>query len=485
VGGVRVVNRGDPVVVVGDALLDVDVSGGADRLCPDAPVPVVAVEGEVMRPGGAALAAVQAARYLRDAGGRAGGRRARLVTALGGPAGAIVADLVTAAGVELVDLGRPVPTPVKRRVLVDGRSLLRLDHDDLSAEPVRPARAAEALADAASVLVADYGRGVTASAAVLRAVAERTAHCPVAWDPHPRGPDPVRGAALVAPNDGEARSAAAVGGRARPGLPGAVEAAGLLVAAWDADAVAVTMGRLGAVVVDRSGTPRFVPAPEVAGPADTSGAGDAFAARVATALAEGALTSEAVEAGVEAAAAFVAGGCLATWQPGSDPPTTAGPPGAIGWPGSSGPPSPGQAAGQGVIATSGCFDILHAGHVAFLDAARRLGDRLVVLLNSDASVRRLKGPGRPLQPAADRAAVLRSLASVDEVIVFDEDNPAAALRRLRPATFAKGGDYTLDQLPEAATVAGWGGVTVTLPYLDGRSTTRLLEEARNRVDAHP
>jgi rfaE bifunctional protein nucleotidyltransferase chain/domain len=115
-----------------------------------------------------------------------------------------------------------------------------------------------------------------------------------------------------------------------------------------------------------------------------------------------------------------------------------------------------------------------------LQAARALGDRLVVLLNSDASVRRLKGPSRPLQPAADRAAVLLALDCVDEVIVFDESTPREALTRLRPDLFVKGGDYAVADLPEAEVLAAWGGAAVTVPYLSGRSTTRLVAEAARR-----
>ncbi len=133
-----------------------------------------------------------------------------------------------------------------------------------------------------------------------------------------------------------------------------------------------------------------------------------------------------------------------------------------------------RAAGGTVVATGGCFDVLHAGHVACLEAARRLGDALVVLLNSDASVTRLKGPGRPVNDEVDRARVLAALDSVDAVVVFSEDDPRAALEQLRPDVWAKGGDYGGAELPEAPLVRSWGGRVVLLPYLDGRSTTAVL-----------
>jgi rfaE bifunctional protein nucleotidyltransferase chain/domain len=139
-----------------------------------------------------------------------------------------------------------------------------------------------------------------------------------------------------------------------------------------------------------------------------------------------------------------------------------------------------RATGGVVVATGGCFDLLHAGHVATLRAARALGDCLVVLCNSDESIRRLKGDGRPLQSAADRAAVLEALDCVDAVEVFDTDTPVPALDALRPDIFAKGGDYAIDDLPEAAALARWGGQAVVLPYLAGRSTTRLVQEAQRR-----
>jgi rfaE bifunctional protein nucleotidyltransferase chain/domain len=139
-----------------------------------------------------------------------------------------------------------------------------------------------------------------------------------------------------------------------------------------------------------------------------------------------------------------------------------------------------RADGGTVVATGGCFDLLHAGHVATLRSARALGDCLVVCLNSDDSVRRLKGQRRPLVPEADRVAVLEALDCVDVVVPFDERTPEAVLARLRPDVFAKGGDYTLAGIPEAAVLATWGGQAVILPYLEGRSTTKLMEEVARR-----
>ncbi|MFD0381574.1 D-glycero-beta-D-manno-heptose 1-phosphate adenylyltransferase [Streptomyces stramineus] len=136
-----------------------------------------------------------------------------------------------------------------------------------------------------------------------------------------------------------------------------------------------------------------------------------------------------------------------------------------------------RARGGTVVATGGCFDLLHAGHVGLLESARRIGDCLIVCLNSDDSIRRLKGPGRPLTPEADRIRVLSGLGCVDAVAVFREDTPETLLRTLRPDVWAKGGDYTAETLPEAAALREWGGQAVTLPYLAGRSTTELARRA--------
>jgi len=243
-----------------------------------------------------------------------------------------------------------------------------------------------------------------------------------------------------------------------------------LIRHWGVGAVAVTLGARGALLSYGEGAPMVVPAVPVTG-GDPCGAGDAFAAAAAQALADGAVTGEAVSAAVAAASAFVARGGASAWD--------ADEPNVVAEPGADGVIARVRAAGGTVVATGGCFDLLHPGHVATLRAARGLGDCLVVCINSDASVRRLKGPARPLVTAADRARVLEALEFVDAVEVFDEDTPAEVLDRLRPDVWAKGGDYAGADLPEAAVLRRWGGQAVVLPYLDGHSTTALV--ARSRV----
>jgi len=214
---------------------------------------------------------------------------------------------------------------------------------------------------------------------------------------------------------------------------------------------------------------------------DPCGAGDCFAATTVAALADGLLPEEALQRAVAEAAAFVAAG-------------GAGNPGLWHAPAVPGPaPDPAadafglaeavRARGGTVVATGGCFDLVHAGHVGLLESARRIGDCLIVCLNSDASVTRRKGAGRPLTPAADRARVLAALGSVDAVVVFEEDTPEAVLERLRPDVWVKGGDYSVQELPEAEVLRTWGGQAVVLPYLDGRSTTRLARRAARAAAA--
>jgi len=136
-------------------------------------------------------------------------------------------------------------------------------------------------------------------------------------------------------------------------------------------------------------------------------------------------------------------------------------------------------AGKRLVFTNGCFDLLHRGHVSYLQSARALGDALVVALNSDASVRKLKGPGRPIVPQRDRAAVLRALRSVDAVVVFDEDTPVRLMRELKPGVYVKGGDYRVEDLPEAEVAKEFGAEVRIIPFEEGYSTTALIEKIKS------
>lgn len=457
-----------PLVVVGDALLDVDVDGSATRLCPDAPVPVLDTHDERARPGGAGLAALLAA--------VTGSRPVTLITPLGPDDGsARLRELL--APVQVIGLPTSGAVPVKTRVLAGTRPLVRLDSGGLGVGPWDLTDAAAALDGAAGVLVSDYGRGATADPALRELLTATARWVPVVWDPHPRGAAPVPGAALVTPNLAEA------GATSGEWLSSASAAAATLRERWSAEAVVVTAGVNGAVLRSAAGV-GVVPAPPATG-GDPCGAGDRFAAAAALALAGGSATDDAVAAAVAAASAFVSGGGAAavrrddhTWRvPGG---SLAGRRESVARPGDADVAvalaEAARARGGRVVATGGCFDLLHAGHARTLAAARDLGGDdgvLVVCLNSDDSVRRLKGATRPIVGEHDRAELLAALGCVDAVAVFTEDDPQTLIARLRPDVWVKGGDYAADDLPEAPLVRSWGGEVVAVPYHAGRSSTRL------------
>jgi rfaE bifunctional protein nucleotidyltransferase chain/domain len=349
-------------------------------------------------------------------------------------------------GIDVVDLGLDGGTPTKLRLRAGGQSLVRVDRScsPTAAVGVFTDAAIAAVGQAAAVLVSDYGRSLAANPVLSVLLQQRAGdaapHTPVVWDPHPRGPRPPSGLDMLTPNLGEAT---ALLGRA--GVDSAQEAAAALARAFDT-AATVTAGPAGAILAEPGADPVVVPVMPVTG--DVCGAGDRFAATVTVELARGASRHSAVVAAVDAARRHVLG--ETPWS---------------------------SSDGRRVVATGGCFDVLHAGHVRLLEAARRLGDELVVCLNGDLSVRRLKGPHRPVNRVDDRAAVLRGLGCVDDVVVFEEDTPCATLRRIRPALFVKGGDYAGQPLPERDVLAEWGGRLVLLPVVPGRSTTRILQAA--------
>jgi rfaE bifunctional protein nucleotidyltransferase chain/domain len=410
---------------------------------------------ETVRAGGALLAAIAAADHADVVA----------ISALGRDGAADeLRSLLTVAGVGLVDLGLDGPTPEKVRVRSGTYTVARIDR---AAQPgavgamTADARAALAAADA--VLVADYGRGLARRPDVRRALGAAAGVVPLTWDPHRRGPRPVRGTDLATPNMDEAHTALGDGlvdGADPGGFTAAADLADRLRIEWRCS-VAVTAGSLGAALSTGSGPVELVPT--IAAQGDPCGAGDHLAAAYTVARATGADRTRALRTGVAAASAHVAGHGAGVRHL-----------------------QPTQAVdvaqrtrrdGGTVVAAGGCFDILHAGHVSLLAQARTLGDCLVVCLNGDGSVRRLKGPGRPVNTVADRAAVLLGLSCVDAVEIFDEDTPAAALSRLRPHLFVKGSDYGGAVLPEEPVLETWGGRVVLLAMVGGRSTTRIIQRA--------
>jgi rfaE bifunctional protein nucleotidyltransferase chain/domain/rfaE bifunctional protein kinase chain/domain len=454
------------VVVLGDVVLDRDIVGRAERVCPDAPVPVVDVDSVQERPGAAGLAALLCCAPGVDVG--------MVAPVADDPEGRRLARMLRRE-LDLLPVPHQGPTRRKTRVRSAGQSLVRLDSGGPGFPSEPPLSAVrDILAGADVVLVSDYGAGVTREPGLRDLLTDAARRSVLVWDPHPRGGAPVPGCTLVTPNLTEAL--AAVGADDEPGSAPPPEAvAAELRRAWQARAVAVTAGRSGAFLAMAGSEPLFVPAPEVTS-GDPCGAGDRFAATASVSLARGAVLSEAVvDAVAEASAWVAAGGTEGYRNRSTDRAATSPDTGRIDE-----VVSRVRSRGDTLVATGGCFDILHAGHVACLAAARRLGDALVVLVNSDESVRRLKGPGRPAVPAADRVRVLEALSSVDAVAVFEEDDPSAALDRLRPDVWAKGGDYGAEALPEAELVRSWGGRVVVLPYVSGRSTTSILARSTAR-----
>ncbi|WP_406634406.1 PfkB family carbohydrate kinase [Pseudarthrobacter quantipunctorum] len=461
------------IVVVGDVMLDVDLSGEATRLSPDAPVPVVDVSGVKRRAGGAGLVA----RMLAE-----DGWPVTLVTVLGDDdAGRqLEAHL---AGVRLVSGPSGHPSPVKTRVRAGSHPVVRFDQGCGKA-PVPEASPAmlRAVEQAGVIIVADYGRGLAENPQLRDLLARLAGSVPIIWDPHPSGPQPVPGVAVVTPNLAEASKAAGAYANLQDTATQdpAARAGRILMEHWQSRAVLVTKGEQGAVLLQQgSDSAQAVPAPRVEA-GDPCGAGDRLAASLAVHLLAGRELGEAARLAVHDAADFLASGGVSAL------PDPAGPTAAA-------PKPPNQAAGRlrtseplllaravrdnggTVVATGGCFDLLHAGHVRSLAAARELGDCLIVCLNSDDSVRRLKGPERPIISQQDRAELLLAMECVDAVMVFDEDTPEAALERLRPDIWVKGGDYKGARLPEADLVEKWGGRCLTVPYHPARSTTGLAD----------
>lgn len=455
-----------PLVIVGDSILDIDILGSATRLSPEAPVPVVDAERLVQRPGGAGLAALLAARTETGV---------VLITGIADDeAGQQLHDLLASSGVRVLGLPMSGTTVSKIRIRARGQSMLRLDRGD-GAPVNRPlaGEVADALAGARAICVADYGAGVTALPAIRATLTESARRIPIVWDPHPRGAPPVPGCALVTPNHEEAHKfcsdSSPVGG------------AEVLLQKWDAGAVCVTRGPQGARVYGPQSSVHHVGIARGAsgGAPDVCGAGDRFAVAAAVALGDGADALTAVRTAVDDAARFVsAGGAAAV----STPVSAMGPDILASGARCEDANAVDLAArmrrrGRTVVATGGCFDLLHTGHIRLLRQARELGDALIVLVNSDASVRALKGSGRPVMCDADRARVLAALACVDAVAIFDGLTPERMLEDLRPDIWVKGGDYVAAELPEADVVYRHGGEVVILPTVAGYSSSGLIAAA--------
>ena len=455
------------VLVAGDLMLDRYWSGATRRISPEAPVPVVHVNRVEDRPGGAANVALNLAAL-------------GVATALAGITGDdeaanVLAERLGERGIATRLHRRPdVPTITKLRVLSHHQQLIRLDFEQSLApadsDPM-PALVVELLASADLLLLSDYAKGTLADPLALIAAAKAQGK-PVLIDPKGRDFGRYRGATLLTPNRAELED-----------IVGAcVDDADLNAKAQrlreelELDALLVTLGERGMLLLRADAAPLHLPtqAREVF---DVTGAGDTVIATLAAALAAGVELAEACS--LANCAAGLAVGKLGTatvsateleqaysgseWHSLLDQDALVAAVAAA------------RARGERVVMTNGCFDILHEGHVTYLQQAKRLGDRLVVAVNDDDSVRRLKGDGRPINGVAQRMAVLAGLASVDWVCPFSEDTPEALICRVKPDLLVKGGDYQPDEIAGAECVRANGGEVRVLSFLPGRSTTQIIE----------
>jgi D-beta-D-heptose 7-phosphate kinase/D-beta-D-heptose 1-phosphate adenosyltransferase len=469
------------VLVVGDVMLDRFVHGRSDRMSPEAPVPVLTAEHEDLMAGGAG----NVARNIASLGGLA-----HVIGAIGNDqAGVALRGVLTdtsgtgASGIsaELIAIeGRP--TTQKTRFIAERQQLLRVDEENTG--PVNDSAIAKAVAarlDWADIIIlSDYAKGLLTPATLKDIITRaRAAGKRVIVDPKSADMERYDGAFLLTPNRAEAALASGVAGEDDDNT--AKAAALLLKSAPGIEAVLVTRGARGMTLAARGKAAAHFPtsAREVF---DVSGAGDTVVATLALGLGAGCSLHEAVSAANHAAGLAVAkagtavvsfseligaleednvrgvSAKIVTVQQASEH--------AAKW----------RAKGQRIGFTNGCFDLIHPGHVSLLAQARAACQHLIVGINTDASVRRLKGPERPLQTETSRALVMAAMQPVDLVVLFDEDTPMELIRAIRPDVIVKGADYRADQVVGADFVKSYGGDVVLARLVDGESTSRTMSK---------
>jgi D-beta-D-heptose 7-phosphate kinase / D-beta-D-heptose 1-phosphate adenosyltransferase len=455
------------VLVVGDVMLDRYWSGSTSRISPEAPVPVVHVQRQEERAGGAGNVAMNIV-ALRGT--------AELAGLIGQDAdGDLLRQRLEAAGIQQCLEAIPgAHTITKLRVLSRHQQLLRLDFEaGFSVQQASQLAVAVVprMTAAGAVVLSDYGKGTLAQVQELIQAA-RQRGLPVLVDPKGADFTRYRGATLLTPNVPEFEAVAG---------PCADEAT--LVAKGEAirqelalEYLLITRGEHGMTLLGRPEGPLHLPA-KAREVFDVTGAGDTVIGVLAAALAVGFTVTQACIMANTAAGLVVGKLGAATVDPvellralHDDQTLTRG---AITEDDLLGQLRAARARGERMVFTNGCFDILHAGHVRYLQEARLLGDRLIVAINSDASVRRLKGATRPINPLEHRMTVLAGLASVDWVIPFTEDTPERLLTVLKPEVLVKGGDYTADQVVGAELMRSWGGEVAVLSLTQEVSTTRI------------
>jgi D-beta-D-heptose 7-phosphate kinase/D-beta-D-heptose 1-phosphate adenosyltransferase len=463
--------EGIPVLVCGDVMLDRHVHGQVRRISPEAPVPVVSLLREECAPGGAGHVAASMAGL---------GCRVTLAGLIGDdPEGLQLRRALAGKGVARVVTAGPagLTTVTKTRILSEShQQMLRLDRDGrrdafAAAAPDLLARVLPRLGRFRAVVLSDYDKGVVTpdlASALIRRCRERGVPCVV----DPKRPDlsAFAGATVLAPNLPEAERAI---GQPLEGDQAIGEAAAAVRDRLGLDAMLITRGADG-MTLAAAGPPVQIPA-QARAVADVTGAGDTVVATLAACIAAGWPMADACRlASVAAGIAVSHPGTYVVRASELEPAWRGDSTKVLDRASARHRVDDARRAGRQVVFTNGCFDVLHAGHLSSLERARALGDLLVVGLNSDASVRRLKGESRPVNTQRDRAALLAGLSCVDLVVVFDEPTPERLIQTLEPDVLVKGGDYTVETIAGADFVLARGGRVVTLPLVPGLSTTAIL-----------
>lgn len=462
------------ILVIGDVMLDRYWHGGTTRISPEAPVPVVKVGQVEDRPGGAANVALNIAAL---------GAGASLIGVVGDDeAGMVLQSRLKAAGIRTdFQISTLRPTITKLRVVSRHQQLLRMDFEeqfqaDDCDQFLQKARVLMPYMDA--MVLSDYAKGSLQIAPELIALAKQFS-VPVLVDPKGKDFSRYRGATLLTPNFVEFES---VVGRCRTEQD-IVERGAALVRDLDLQGILVTRGEQGMTLL-RAGQPELHLPARAREVFDVTGAGDTVISVLAASIASGQSIPEAMALANLAAGIVVAKQGTATVnspelrravqsEQGSERGVVTEEQLLIAI-------EDARASGERIVFTNGCFDIIHAGHVGYLEEARMQGDRLIVAVNGDASIRRLKGEGRPINPVDRRMAVLAALESVDWVLFFDEDTPERLLETIKPEVLVKGGDYREDQVVGADIVKANGGIVKVLGFVESCSTTAIVNKIREQ-----
>ena len=461
------------LLVIGDVMLDRYLHGAASRISPEAPVPVVQVGNQEDRPGGAGNVALNIAAL---------GSAATLIGVVGKDDNAQdLESRLTAAGVYCEFLkSEDKPTITKLRVISQHQQLIRLDFEEkFDEKDVADLQSlAKSLLPRAQVLVlSDYAKGALQDVAALIELA-RKQNIPIIVDPKGTDFKKYRGSTLITPNFSEFE--AVVGTCANE--EELVKKGLKLMSDLELQAILITRGEHGMTLLLPDSEELHLPA-RAREVFDVTGAGDTVISVLASALAAGDSLADATGI-ANLAAGLVVGklgtaaisgpelrrAILAEQDSGMGVMTAEQLNIAV---------HDAKAHGEKIVFTNGCFDIIHAGHVGYLSEAKKLGDRLVVAINADDSVSRLKGAGRPINPVDRRMAVLDGLEAVDWVVNFEEDTPEALLKSLQPDILVKGGDYSLEQVVGGEYVLSYGGEVKALEFLDDCSTSAIVEKMKD------